>query len=337
MTYMNESLGNKTLKQALNESLNKATPEDKKVMEETLDNLNIDYCDSEKESDNIDNEAANDNGAEMIKTLQESILAKQEAEAKITELQEKLSVCYAKEAKYEEDISKYKNAIRNLSESASKVKTLQSTVKNLTEQLSAKDAIIETKDNERNKLLENKKITANNITKLSENLSSKERTIKIANQKINQLNEQLKAQEQQFTKENNELQENYQTLKKDLKLKEIQYSNKLAKANSLVEEYRAKSLKAYERYIENKALVLGITAQEIKNRLDENYSFDDIDLVCENLENYSLRVNNLPFNLKNIKHVNLTEASKIPGSTSIINEADDVDDDLLRLANTLSN
>lgn len=226
MSYMTESIGNKTLKQALNESLQKANSDERKVMTETLDSLNIDYSDSQKESNNI-NKAAKDNGAELVKTLQESILAKEQAEAKITELQEKLSVCYAKEAKDEENISKYKNAIRNLSEAASSVKTLQSKIKDLTEELANKDKLIQEKENQNNKLLESKKIATDNKNRLSESLLNKDKEIKTANQKIAFLNEQLNKNELRHKEELEKLEENYQALNKDYKLKESQYSNKL--------------------------------------------------------------------------------------------------------------
>ena len=43
LNLVKESVGNKTLKQALNESLQAATEEERKVMTETLDRLQIDY------------------------------------------------------------------------------------------------------------------------------------------------------------------------------------------------------------------------------------------------------------------------------------------------------
>lgn len=337
LTYMTEGLENKkTLKQALNESLEKASDEDKKVMKETLDELNIDYSDSKEESNNIEDEAAKDDGAELVKTLQESLLAKEEAEAKVTELQEKLSVCYAKEAKYEEDISKYKNAIRNLSEAASSAKKLQNKVQNLTEELENKNNLIQEKDNKAKDLSESITLGDNEKQKLSENLSIRDRELRQANRKISILTEEVNKKESEHKQELNKLEESIQILKKDSKLKETQYSTKLERANKLVEQYRNKAQAAVNRYIESKALVLGITAQEIKNRLTENYTFDDIDAICENLSNYSLQVSNLPFNLRSVKKVNLTESAKIPGSENLENDADEIDENLLRLANKLN-
>ena len=89
---MVESLESKPLKQALNEELAKAKPDEKAIMMETLNKLNIEY-ESEKIVDKKEDIAANDDGANIVKELQESLLAKQNAENQVLELQEKLSVC----------------------------------------------------------------------------------------------------------------------------------------------------------------------------------------------------------------------------------------------------
>jgi len=128
---MVESVQNgKSLKQALCEQLDRATEDERVVMKETLDKLNIEYT-PEKVIDKSEL-AAKDTGASMVKDLQESLLAQRKLEAHMTGLQEKLSVCYAKEAKYEEEIVKLKNAVRNLSESVTNAKALQGKVEKLT-------------------------------------------------------------------------------------------------------------------------------------------------------------------------------------------------------------
>ena len=53
MTPITESVGNKSLKLALTESLNSANEEDKKVMQETLDNLGI-KLEEEKQPEEVD-------------------------------------------------------------------------------------------------------------------------------------------------------------------------------------------------------------------------------------------------------------------------------------------
>jgi len=55
-----------------------------------------------------------------------------------------------------------------------------------------------------------------------------------------------------------------------------------------------------DKYIESKAVSLGISANEIKNRLSETYTFTDIDNICEDLRKYKINLNNLPFSSNTI-------------------------------------
>jgi len=48
--------------------------------------------------------------------------------------------------------------------------------------------------------------------------------------------------------------------------------------------------------------MLGVGPNEIKNRLDENYSFEDIDEVCESLKAYKLNIESLPYNISTNKN-----------------------------------
>ena len=338
MTYVTESLGSKTLKQALNESLEKAKPEDRKIMTETLKELNIDYSDSQKESDNINESAAKDTGADLVKTLQESLLAKENAEAKITELQEKLSVCYAKEASMNEDLEKYKVAIRNLSEKASSVKTLEGKVAKLTEELNEKNNLIQSNETRFKRLQESKKQNIDKQTLLKENLTNKETQLTRATKKVEYLTEELKNVRTNFEQEKKSLTESYETLKKDYSLKQSEYSTKLSNANKLVEQYRGTAKKAVDKYIESKCVALGIDSREVKNKLPENYSFNDIDNLCEELSNYSLQINSLPFNVQSVKRVSITESKKLPISNKqLVNDADEIDDSLLTVARNIIN
>lgn len=337
MTYVTESLGNKTFKQALNESLEKASPEEKKVMEETLQNLNIDYSDSKKEeSNNIESTAAKDNGADFIKSLQEAILAKEQAEAKITELQEKLSVCYAKETSLEEDLNKYKGVIRNLSESNSKLRKLEDEIKALNEQLVHKDALLKEEKEKTAQAVKRQSLNENKQINLKESLSEKTAQLENANQKVKQLTERLQVNAKKFTEEKQQLTENYEHLKKDYTIKQTEYTRKLSQSNKLVEQYRNTAQKAVDKYIESKALTIGVSLNEIKNQLPKNYSFSDIDLICEKLGDYKLQLNNLPFDIKSVRNVSITESQskKLPGSNNFIDDSDDVTD-VTRLAKKL--
>ena len=77
--------------------------------------------------------------------------------------------------------------------------------------------------------------------------------------------------------------------------------------------------------------MLGITPNEIKNRLAESYTVEDIDKVCEDLQAYSLNISKLPIAFtKNVK-VKVTEA-KNDNLRINANSDDDIDDSLLGLA-----
>lgn len=378
---LQESLQNgKTFKQAINESLEKATPDEKKVMTETLNNLNINYADdinekkhqikikldslqdtldwalekgyshriksildqidelsnklkdieytSEKSIDKKD-EAVDNAEANVINQLQESLLANQTLETKITELQEKLSVCYAKEAKYEEDINKYKSAIQNLSSQAKNAKALQSKVSILEEELKSKDNIIkESKDRDH-------KINNINLTKqksLTETLNTKTLELTKANSQIKNLQENLRKQENEAKVKINSLQEELSEQKKNLSIKTSEYSNKLSNANKLVEQYRQTAKTAVNKYIESQATRLGVKSKDILDRLPSNYSFKDIDTICEDLSEFKLKVSNLPFNVEKSKLTikESKETSKLRAKAGL--DDDTVDDSLLTLA-----
>lgn len=326
---LQESLQNgKTFKQAINESLEKATPDEKKVMTETLNNLNIEYT-SEKSIDKESELAANDDGATMVKELQETLLAKQQLEAKYTELQEKLSVCYAKEAKYEEDLQKYKSAVQNLSIQAKNAKALNTKIKNLEEELTNKDKLINLEKNKFSKLNEQYTKLISKEGLLNESLSKRDIRLKESNSKINNLKEELDRIKSENQNKVDSLNEDLADIKKNLTLKTNEYSKKLSDANNLVEQYRQTAKKAVNKYIESQAVRLGIDAEEIKSKLPKNYSFNDIDSICENLSQFNLAVSSLPVNLQKSK-IKIKE-SKEPLLRE--NLDDKVDESLLRLAN----
>lgn len=326
---LQESLQNgKTFKQAINESLEKATPDEKKIMTETLNNLNIEYT-SEKSIDKESELAANDDGATMVKELQETLLAKQQLEAKYTELQEKLSVCYAKEAKYEEDLQKYKSAVQNLSIQAKNAKALNTKIKNLEEELTNKDKLINLERNKFSKLNEQYTKLISKEGLLNESLSKRDIRLKESNSKINNLKEELDRIKSENQNKVDSLNEDLADIKKNLTLKTNEYSKKLSDANNLVEQYRQTAKKAVNKYIESQAVRLGIDVEEIKSKLPKNYSFNDIDSICENLSQFNLAVSSLPVNLQKSK-IKIKE-SKEPLLRE--NLDDKVDESLLRLAN----
>ena len=327
--YVTESLNtSKTLKQALQESLNNASDEDKKVMKETLDNLEIDYKEEsdETEADTnevIEPEVADNVGTTLVEDLQKALRDNNELQEQLISLQEKLSVSYTKELRMKETILKLRNAVSTLTESVTRTDALTKQVETLKSQL---DEEIQKSDN-KSKLIESyRSRTDTNSTKinsLTENLTVKDTTIKDLTEKINDLNESIKTKDINHKREVGRLNEELVELKQDSQVKHSNYSRQLKRSNELVEKYKGVAKEAINRYIECKAANLGISSTEIKNRLTENYTFDTVDEVCETLRGYKVNMSKLPFNINgNVSRVAINESQQ---TKRFANPDDDVD------------
>jgi len=315
LSYVNESLGNKTLYQQLNEALDSAKAEDRKVMTEALDRVGVNYKDSsnkgEEDVNQSNDEAVND-GADLVKDLQEALKANADLSKQVTNLQEKLSVCYAKDVKNEAAVAKLKKAVVTLSEDARKYSAVRNQLASMKEQLEEKSKqFIEQRD-----LCESYKQRLIHIQdsrrSLNESIDAKNSNIKDLSNEVKQLRTELQESKNNSLKEVNQLKEELQELKGDSQVKNSQYAKKLANANALVEKYRKTAETAANRYIESKAKQLGVSITEIKNKLEENYTFDDVDKICEQLRSYKMNINKLPFNFtkNNISRVAMNESKQ---------------------------
>lgn len=303
------------MKEALNESINNAvTDEEKRIMEATINRLHL-----FEEVENKDL-AVNDVKAKIVKQLQESLKENTKLESQIIELQEKLSVCYAKEAKYEESLVQSKQTIKELTERVNKDNDLKNTIKTLNEQLNNKDLII--KDNE-SKIKENDRSKV--IQKsLKESLLEKESQLKKSSSQITLLKEEINNLKVTSSKEQKILKENIENLKQDLNIKSKEYLNKLSQANSLTEKYKKIANSAVNKYIDSQALRLGIDSTSIKNKLPENYSFNDIDKLCEDLSGYNLRINDLPFDVSTKPQLKINKTNTNIDPKDLNNDVDDL-------------
>ena len=339
---LKESVGNKTFKQAIKESLESATKDEKRIMVESLRKLKIDYKieQAKTQSKNKENinlieskeasevkSTAEDTGAYLVKELQNQIKENKELKESYQAVQEQLSVCYAKEAKYKE-------MIESLNQSSSRedeINTLKFEIENLREQLESKEKqLIRTRER-CSKLTENAKTKENETRKsLTESISNKDLEIK-------RLQESLSREKAQSKEVVTNLNEELAETKKNLNLKQNEYSAKIQKAKNIVEHYKQVANKTLSRYIESKAIMLGITKSDIEKRLTENYTIDDIDKICEDLQGYQLALSKLPMILQqNGKSAGKSLKVKVTESKEPIkpkNRLDDeVDDSLLRLA-----
>lgn len=319
----------KTMKQALCESLEKASEEDRKVMEEALHNLNIEVEEPKQDSnpvmeENIDKsesdkpvdektEEAVDNGSEeLIKNLQEALSKNSELEGKIKELEKQAAVNDVKVSKLEEELDKSKSTIIRLTNIARSTKAsnveLTKSVSTLEEELNQKSQVID------------------NLKKEKEDAAKEEES------------------KAQLTESMNSLTTKHE---KEVKALKESYDEKLTNSNKLVEEFKAKAEKATKikegykklansavsKYIELKARNIGVSANEIKSRLNDAYTLDDIDRVCESLKLYELNASKLPFNVDRKVRVKITSEEQQPSNGEV---GDDyVDDTLMSVAGSI--
>ena len=257
--------------------------------EDELDESVSDNGCSDKE-DRVVKEDAGNSGDDLMKELQETLLKNKELEKDNLSLQEKLSVCNAKEKSLQEELKKYKTSTARLSDVAKDVKDLK-------EQLEQKDKVIKSSGTRIKNLLENKKETKTKLSEALSNIENLEKKIKSLNKSLNE-----------SISSNKEL---------------------TAKNDELVKKYRKALHESKERYIAAKAVAYGISDDEVKSNLNESYSFKDIDSICEELSEKKLNMSKLPFRITEDTKISL-KSKKDPILKGIENyDDDDVSDTLL--------
>ena len=344
LNLVNESLNNDSMfNHALCEAINKSTDDEKKIMTETLNNLGIHYSPEKVDNVNIEanteTTAAVSDGADVLKDLQQALKEKSALEVKVARLQEKLSVCYAKEATSQDLTEEVSRLTSSLSEKTKSVDALKKRNSLLTEKVKMLSAEVAQKTQEaedaKKSLAEAKSVASQNTQTLTETLGRKDSAIKASASKIKTLEESVRRLQVENEHKVKTLTEELEEAKKDLSIKSTEYSQKITKAKELTEKYKNVAKIAVDKYIDTKAIHIGVKPEEIKNKLPEGYSFKDIDRVCESLQEYQVNMSKLPFNAfrsKNIR-VNVTE-SKEP-IRPVIGVDDDVDDNLINLAGTI--
>jgi len=339
MSLIDESLDTGvTFKKAINEALDKSSENDKKIMQETLSNLNIDYL-PEKVNDtkkSVKNLEADNDGSDLLSDLQEALKSNKDLEKQVADLKDKLSVCYAKEVESKDLGEKYKNTVSKLSESLKSERALKRRIQIIEEKLNTSKNELDSKDKDVKKLTEQIDKLRDNTGKrnLTEDLIKKDIEIKSLKESISKLNKKLENSikiQEKLENRNNSLEEEVASFNKDNAIKYSEFTSRLNKEKSITEKYKKIAKRAIEKYIGIQALRLGVSSKEITNRLSENYSFDEIDKVCESLRNYNINISKLPFNVSNstISKIKLTE-SKEP--IMPIGPDDEVDSGLLSLA-----
>ena len=323
-------------KKSIHNALENASEEDRKIMVESLQKLKIDY--KLKQANNKivesvalpkENNVAEDNGAYLVGELQKAVKKNKELTESLAVVQEKLSVCYAKEAKYEALIEKLKND--EPQSNKEEINALKSEVQSLTEQLNEKKELLEKLNSRFSKMSESNLNIKRAHSTLNESLQVKESELNSLKSKVETLKENLRNEEEKSQALEERLEENG----KNIAIKSKEYNQKVAKANQLIEHYKKIAQTSVNRYLESKAKFLGVSADTIKSKLNESYTFDDIDRVCNEFQDYQVTASKLPFTLQQ-KVANNRASVKITESIEPIRPKgrfdDDVDDSLLRMA-----
>ena len=271
----------------------------------------IDCC-AEKHSDIDDevedggddtNPAAEGTGAEedvvlleqLQKTLKENRLLKKE----LKDLQAEKAVGNSKVTKLSEELNQFKSIAALAGKKALNLKSYE---------------------NENLKLKEQYSSLKESLDKVQKDLTSKQKDVEDSKSQLSKLTEENKNLKEQLdakTKSSTKLEQSYQ------------------KSTKLVEKYKNFAHEIANRYIDSKALALGVSPNEIKNRLNESYTLDEVDAVCEDLQDYSINISKLPFqvNKPGSMRARLREdRSKDPLKDMDSQYDDTVDDYLLDLA-----
>ncbi len=262
-----------------------------------------DVINDEVENKEEDSLAAKDTGAEddimLLEQLQNTLKENRLLKKELKNLQAEKAVGNSKVTKLNEELNQFKSIAALAGKKALNLKSYE---------------------NENLKLKEQFNSLKEDLNKAQKDLSSKQKDVEDSKSQITKLSEENK------------------NLKEQLDAK-IQSSTKLEqsyqKSTKLVEKYKNFAHEIANRYIDSKALALGVSSNEIKNRLSESYTLDEVDEVCEDLQDYSINISKLPFKVDKPGSMRARlreDRSKDPLKDMDSQYDDTVDDYLLDLA-----
>jgi len=259
--------------------------------------------DAEEVTETETDDEAIDNGSdELVESVKELTRINMKQAEDLKNLKEAMAVNDVEVKRLTEESEKYKNAFVSLGNYANKIKKENEASNNKTAKLEESLA---------NVSAENKKLKEQlkKAQELKESMNNSKSEVNSLQEKLNHTLDEAKANEAKLTAK-------------------CESYKKKADANlNAAKAYRDKLNTVVEHYIKSKADALGVKPTEITNRLNEHYTLDDIDSVCEGL--LESTVNRLPFNTaKSVKF----NTAKSNNNTRYNSDGYDIDDDLLELA-----
>lgn len=214
-----------------------------------------------------------------LNELQEMLMKISKLEKDNLSLQEKLSVCSAKETKLGEELVNRK-------------KELKSKTKAINEELESTKKILNSRTESLSEALDYIDTLENDIKTLNESISLKESSI-------------------------------------------TDLQSKSTNAHAIVKKYKKALSMARNKYIEAKASACGVSPEEIKSQLNESFSFEAVDSICDSLLSQKKNLRKLPFMLnENVKlNIKGSKNESIKKSVGLGNSDDDDISGLMSLLN----
>lgn len=263
------------------------------------------------EDDQEDDIEVEDNESkELIEQLQKLLQENSNLKEDVKKLQNEKAVSNTKVIKLNEDLQTFKAVAATAGKKAMELKSFETKSNDLINE----NKTLKEKLEEKQKLIESKDARISTLMKTKQSLI--EKTVKNS--------EEIK-----------NIQDILDSTKTDSNRKLTEANERIIKAKKLIEKYKNLAHEAAERYIERRAIALGISKNEILNRLNESYTLDDVDKLCEELSDYSLNISRLPFTFDKPGNARVRireDHSKDPLKNMDSQYDDDVDDYLLDLA-----
>ena len=276
-------------------------------IEEDTEDRETDNSYDEEDADEADDEteeAVDDGDEEVVESFKDLVRQKDLLESEVKALKNEKTVSDAKVNELQEALDKYKAAFARTSELAAKAKEYKTLNESLNSRLE-----------ENTQQIAELKNRVKTNTKLHESINANATQVKALTEKLN-------AAKVEFTES-----------KTKLEAQVAQANQKLQERTNLAKKYKASYLQVVERYIVSKAKLLGVKPAEITSKLNESYTLDDIDNVCDTILTESVGMKRLPFSTNSKARVQINE-SKLSEKNSLINPDNgyEVDDSLLELA-----
>lgn len=306
--------------------------EEKYTRDELFDKFGTDNLDIINAGNEEEVELAGDNDMAIVEQLQNILKLNKTLEEKVKSLQEKLSVGYAKEMELKEDLDTYKQKVTKLSKKTKEVQVLTEKLAKAEKMLKDNRAQAEGRISTLNESIQSKGSENDDLKKDISNLNE---AIDKKNSKIRSLNEQIREYKDQLSSKEDDikqLEEKYENGQKDLEQVRENYSKKLEQQNQIIEKYRRVAKNSVKRYVESQAIRLGVKPDEIVNRLPKSYSFNDIDKICEDLQEYKFNMSNLPFSSQVLNENIKINAKNINNGLVEANPEDEITDYDLKVA-----